>query len=192
MGNKFHANKVWIVPGNQHKFRSEYDAKYYCQQNGIDFATVEKYDSNREHERWLKLQQMEKDGAISDLRRQVEYEIIPNQYDYILSKEKPVTDYFVHNGMWQAPFKSMKAAREYCKAQGFGYDRITKKERIERKYKKVLAERSLVYTADFVYLENGETIVEDVKSAITIKERDYVIVRKALRYYLGIKLREIL
>lgn len=192
MGNKFHANKVWIVPGNQHKFRSEHDAKYYCQQNGIDFATVEKYDSDREHERWLELQQMERDRAISNLRRQVKYEIIPNQYDYVLAKEKPVTDYFVHNGMWQVYFKSMKAARDYCKTHGFGYNKITKQERVERKYKKVLAERSLVYTADFIYDEGGETVVEDVKSAITIKERDYVIVRKSLRHWLNIKLRETL
>ena len=44
-GNKFFAKKVYIVPGSNHRFRTEHDAKFYCQQRGIDFDTVEKYDS---------------------------------------------------------------------------------------------------------------------------------------------------
>ena len=39
-GNKFFAKKVYIVPGSNHRFRTEHDAKFYCQQRGIDFDTV--------------------------------------------------------------------------------------------------------------------------------------------------------
>ena len=192
MANKFHAHSIWIVPGNAHKFRSESDARYYCQQHGIDFSLVEKYDSTREFDRWLELQEMEKNGIITNLRRQVKYTIIPNQYEYVPAREKAVTDFFVNNGMWNVLFKSMKAARDYCKAHLFKTNCIEKHERTETKFKRVLAERDLVYTADFVYDENGEEIVEDVKSEITRKERDYIIVRKLMRYLLRIKIREIL
>ena len=34
-GNKFFAKKVYIVPGSNHRFRTEHDAKFYCQQRGI-------------------------------------------------------------------------------------------------------------------------------------------------------------
>lgn len=192
MANKFHAHSIWIVPGNAHKFRSEHDARYYCQQHGIDFAIVEKYDSNREYDRWLELQEMQKSGKITNLRRQVEYEIIPNQYDYELKKIKPVTDHFVDDGNHHIYCKSMKAARDYCKVHNLKNNRISKQERMEKVYKPVLAERRLVYTADFVYDEDGKTIVEDVKSEITRKERDYIIVRKLMRYLLRINIREVI
>lgn len=192
MANKFHAHSIWIVPGNAHKFRSEHDARYYCQQHGIDFSLVEKYDSDKEYRRWLELQDMEKDGLISELQRQVEYELVPNQYDYIPTKEKTVTDYFVDNGPYLSHFTSMKAAREFCKAHNYGYDRITKHDRTKTVYKKTLAERRIIYTADFVYSEDGKTIVEDVKSEITRKERDYIIVRKLMRYLLRINIREVI
>lgn len=192
MANKFHNHSIWIVPGNTHKFRSEHDAKYYCQQHGIDFSLVEKYDSDKEHQRWLELQDMEKDGLISELQRQVKYELVPDQYEHIPVKEKTVTDYFVEIGSRHAYFTSMKAAREFCKVHNYGYDRITKHDRTKTVYKKILAERRIIYTADFVYNENGKTIVEDVKSEITRKERDYIIVRKLMRYLLRINIREIL
>lgn len=192
MANKFHNHSIWIVPGNAHKFRSEHDAKYYCQQHGIDFSTVEKYDSDKEYQRWLELQEMEKDGLISELQRQVKYELVPDQYDYIPTKEKTVADYFVDNGPYFSHFKSMKAAREFCKAHNYGYDRISKQDRIKTVFKKTLAERRIIYTADFVYNENGRNIVEDVKSEITRKERDYIIVRKLMRYLLKINIREVI
>lgn len=46
--------------------------------------------------------------------------------------------------------------------------------------KKVL-ERAIEYVADSVYEEKGQLIAEDVKSAITIKQRAYVIKRKLFR-----------
>lgn len=46
--------------------------------------------------------------------------------------------------------------------------------------KKVL-ERAIKFIPDFVYQENGEIIVEDVKSAITKKKESYIIKRKLFR-----------
>lgn len=44
-------------------------------------------------------------------------------------------------------------------------------------------ERSISYLADFVYLENDILVVEDVKSKITIKQSDYIIKRKLIKYF---------
>ncbi len=46
--------------------------------------------------------------------------------------------------------------------------------------KKVL-ERAIKFIPDFVYMENGEVIVEDVKSSITKKKESYIIKRKLFR-----------
>lgn len=51
-------------------------------------------------------------------------------------------------------------------------------------------ERAVVYKADFVYTENGEDIVEDVKSEAT-KTKEYIIKRKLLLWQFGIRIREV-
>ena len=51
-------------------------------------------------------------------------------------------------------------------------------------------ERPVVYKADFVYTENGEDVVEDVKSPAT-KTKEYIIKRKLLLWQLGIRIREV-
>lgn len=51
-------------------------------------------------------------------------------------------------------------------------------------------ERPVVYKADFVYSENGEDIVEDVKSVAT-KTKEYVIKRKLLLWEYGLRVKEI-
>lgn len=38
------------------------------------------FDSRKEYRRWQELQLLERAGAISDLRRQVKYELLPKQY----------------------------------------------------------------------------------------------------------------
>lgn len=50
-----------------------------------------------------------------------------------------------------------------------------------------VVERECSYTADFVYTENGETVVEDVKG---MRTREYVIKRKLMLYMHGIRIRE--
>ena len=51
-------------------------------------------------------------------------------------------------------------------------------------------ERPVVYKADFVYTENGEEVVEDVKSPAT-KTKEYIIKRKLLLWQFGIRIREV-
>jgi hypothetical protein len=49
-------------------------------------------------------------------------------------------------------------------------------------------EREVSYIADFVYNENGQTVVEDSKG---MKTKDYVIKRKLMLYIHKIKIREV-
>ena len=46
------------------------------------------------------------------------------------------------------------------------------------------------YTPDFIYLENGVEVVEDVKSPATKKARDYVLRKKLMLAIHGIEIRE--
>ena len=49
-------------------------------------------------------------------------------------------------------------------------------------------ERAVKYIADFVYLEGGKSVVEDVKGK---KTRDYIIKRKLLLWRHGITIKEV-
>jgi len=49
-------------------------------------------------------------------------------------------------------------------------------------------EREVAYIADFVYVENGQMVVEDTKG---MKTPEYVIKRKLLLYMTGIRIREV-
>ena len=51
-----------------------------------------------------------------------------------------------------------------------------------------LIERECVYVADFVYLENGNTIVEDTKG---VRTPEYVIKRKLMLKEHGIRIKEV-
>lgn len=53
-----------------------------------------------------------------------------------------------------------------------------------------VVERPVKYVADFVYKENGETIVEDVKSEAT-KTPQYIIKRKLMLWEFGLQVREV-
>lgn len=59
----------------------------------------------------------------------------------------------------------------------------------DRRNRKLL-ERAVSYIADFVYETEGFTVVEDVKSSAT-KTRDYIIKRKLLLYYYGLRIQEV-
>lgn len=54
--------------------------------------------------------------------------------------------------------------------------------------KKKLLEKEASYVADFVYKENGKTVVEDVKG---FKTKDYVIKRKLMLYVHKIRIMEV-
>lgn len=87
------------------------------------------HDSKKEASRWCELNLLLRAGEISDLRRQVKYELIPKQD----------------------------------------------------------GERPVYYIADFVYVENGKTVVEDVKG---VRTKEYKLKRKLMLYFYGIKIKE--
>lgn len=93
------------------------------------------FDSRKEYTRWVELILLLKAGRISDLKRQVKYELIPSQ-------------------------------------------------RIDGK----VVERACSYVADFVYTENGKTVVEDTKG---FKTPEYIIKRKLMLYIHGIRIVEV-
>ena len=51
-----------------------------------------------------------------------------------------------------------------------------------------LLEKEVSYIADFVYLRDGQTVVEDTKG---FRTKDYIIKRKMMLYFYGIKIEEI-
>lgn len=55
---------------------------------------------------------------------------------------------------------------------------------------KRVSERAVNYIADFVYTENGKTVVEDVKSPAT-RTPEYIIKRKLMRWVHGIAVKEV-
>ena len=52
-------------------------------------------------------------------------------------------------------------------------------------------ERECSYIADFVYEENGQTVVEDVKGGYATKTPVYLVKRKLMLYVHGIRVREV-
>lgn len=118
---------------------SKYNAKK-VEYNGMVF------DSKRELKRYRELELLEKNGEITNLRRQVKYVLIPVQ-------REP--------------------------------DTVGKKGGVK---KGKVIERECAYTADFVYEEDGETVVEDSKG---FKTKDYSIKRKLMLYVYGIKIKEV-
>lgn len=57
-----------------------------------------------------------------------------------------------------------------------------------QRYDGKVVERPCNYVADFVYQENGQTIVEDTKG---FRTKDYIIKRKLMLYLCGIRIREV-
>lgn len=117
--------------------------KYYSKKITRDGIT---FDSQKEYRRFCELSLLEKAGAITDLRRQVEYVLIPAQ-------------------------------REPDKVGVRGG--VIKGKTLELAVK---------YVADFVYTEDGKTVVEDTKG---FRTKDYVIKRKLMLYVHGIRIREV-
>lgn len=96
------------------------------------------FDSKKEKERWYELQLMQRAGMITNLERQVRFELLPAQ-----------------------PRKGKKP------------------------------EQAAVYIADFVYYQNGEKIVEDVKGYRKGEAyRLFVLKRKLMLWVHGIQIKE--
>ncbi len=62
--------------------------KYNAKKTVVDGMT---FDSTKEAERWKVLRRLEQDGRIHDLRRQVQFELIPAQKESGRVVERPLT-----------------------------------------------------------------------------------------------------
>lgn len=107
-------------------------SKYHAKKTEVDGIT---FDSKREAERYIYLKGLEAEGEITDLQRQVRFQLIPSQ------------------------------------------------KRPDGK-----TERACTYIADFVYWQNGQRVVEDVKG---VETDTYKIKRKLMLYLLGILIKEV-
>lgn len=79
----------------------------------------------------------------------------------------------------QVPFLLIPTQREFC-------NEIDEKKRRFKKGK--VLERKCSYYADFVYMQDGNQIVEDAKGKRT---KEYVIKRKLMLFLRGIRIREV-
>lgn len=184
---KFGNKHIYEVPGVTHKFNHLADAQFYCKEHQIDVKSIVKYDSKKEHDRWLCLQMLQSDGLISELRRQVEFELIPAKTETVKVKDKVINDWIVEN----EHFATKKDAHAYCRSRGLQYAAALCQRRIVEVFKEVVIEHNAVYTADFVYKDaDGNLVVEDTKSEITRKEPDYVLRRKLMLHVHGIRILE--
>ena len=93
-------------------------------------------------------------------------------------------------------FDSHKEARRYGElvllertGQIFDLQRQVKYELIpSQRVDGKVVERPCTYVADFVYKENGKTVVEDTKG---FRTKDYVIKRKLMLFIHGIRIKEV-
>lgn len=107
------------------------------------------FDSLKEYRRYCELRLLEKAGAITDLKLQIPFELIPAQYETF--------ERYGKSG------QRLKDGRNCI-------------------------EKAVIYRADFVYQENGKTVVEDTKG---FKTKDYILKRKMMLYFHGIRIREV-
>ncbi len=106
--------------------------KYHSRKITVD---GEVFDSHKEYKRFCELSLLERAGEVTNLQRQVKYELIPSQ-------------------------------------------------RIDGR----VVERPCTYVADFVYQQDGKTVVEDTKG---FRTKDYIIKRKLMLWVHGIRIMEV-
>lgn len=88
-------------------------------------------------------------------------------------------------------FDSKREAKRYSELKLLERAGVIQNLRLQVKFElipKQQGERACTYIADFVYEENGQTVVEDAKG---MKTKDYIIKRKLMLWIHGIKIREI-
>jgi hypothetical protein len=88
----------------------------------------------------------------------------------------------IQNLQRQVKYVLIPAQREYC-------DDIYTRGRNKGCFKPgKLIERECSYIADFVYIQNGEIVVEDTKG---FRTKDYIIKRKLMLWNYGIQIKEV-
>ena len=115
-----------------------------------DLKSDQVFDSKKEYRRWVELSLLERAGEITNLQRQVQFILLPEQ---------------------RAP----------------GTETYKKGPRKGQVKPGPVLERKVTYIADFMYFENGEPVVEDVKG---LRTKEYVIKRKLMLYTYGIRIKE--
>lgn len=88
-------------------------------------------------------------------------------------------------------FDSKKEYNRYCELKLMERAGLIKDLETQKKFElipKQDGERAVNYIADFVYTENGETVVEDTKG---FKTKEYIIKRKLMKYIHGIEIKEV-
>ena len=80
----------------------------------------------------------------------------------------------------QVPFELLPAQYETFERYGKKGQRLKDGSRC--------IEKAVIYRADFVYKDNGKTIIEDTKG---FKTKDYILKRKMMLYFHGIKIKEV-
>lgn len=97
-------------------------------------------------------------------------------------------------------FTSKKEAQRYAELKMLQDAGAISDLQLQKKYELIpsqringkVVERACNYIADFVYIQDGETVVEDVKGYRRSKAYDlYVIKRKLMLYKYGVRIREI-
>lgn len=99
----------------------------------------------------------------------------------------------IHDGI---EFDSMKEAHRYCELKLMQRAGLISDLQLQVQYELIptqridgkLAEKAVNYVADFVYKQNGQTVVEDTKG---MRTREYIIKRKLMLWVHGIRIREI-
>ena len=95
-------------------------------------------------------------------------------------------------------FDSKKEASRYRELRLLEKEGVIKDLRMQVKFTLIpsqrdeatgkVVERECSYKADFVYEEDGKTVVEDVKG---FRTKEYIIKRKLMLYQYGIRIREV-
>lgn len=126
--------------------------------------TEDGYASKKEAKRAAELRLMEQAGQIKNLQEQKRFVLVPAIYET----------------------ESGKLVKDWVEKP---------KKELERQYGKLkIMERSLVYVSDFVYEQDGETVVEDVKGykkSNAAVYRIFVAKRKLMLHEYGIRVREV-
>ena len=124
--------------------RNKYGNKNFVDQHGT------RWDSEKEYYRWVYLKQALQQGKISNLERQVVFELLPN-----IKEEQTV--------------------------------------QLKTKTKTVIktVQHRVTYHADFVYVKDGERIVEDVKGHPRLLTAEYLLKKKMMRALLGLTIKEV-
>ena len=85
-------------------------------------------------------------------------------------------------------FDSKRESIRYCELKLLAKAKKIKNLRLQVPYViRVNGEKICKYIADFVYVEDGQEIVEDVKG---MRTREYVLKRKLMKAVFGIDIRE--